>query len=357
VTIPGSTPTAILAVDGGNSKTDVVLLAADGRLLAAVHGPSVSHQTISPLVVSGALPLQAGVDEGQRVLARLVGQAAGQAGLPPDCRPVADLGVFCLAGADFPSDLQLLRRGLGRSGFASQNVVLNDAFAGLRAGTTHNWGVVVIMGRGVNVAGLAPDGRMAIHAPGDHSSGDYGGGLDTGTNALAAAVRALDWRGPRTALERLVPAHFGLRRPLHVTKAIYEGRIPPSRLHELAPVVFRAAGEGDAVARGIVDWLADEAAALARSAIRALRLSRLDVEVVLSGGIFRNKDEAFHERIRAGILATAPRARVVALTAPPVVGAALLGLDRLEIADREAAEQRLRATLTHERLGGHEAPR
>ena len=37
---------AILAVDGGNSKTDVALVAADGRLLAAVRGPSTSHQAV-----------------------------------------------------------------------------------------------------------------------------------------------------------------------------------------------------------------------------------------------------------------------------------------------------------------------
>ena len=37
---------AVLAVDGGNSKADVVLVAADGRLLARVVGPTVSHQAV-----------------------------------------------------------------------------------------------------------------------------------------------------------------------------------------------------------------------------------------------------------------------------------------------------------------------
>ena len=34
----------ILAVDGGNSKTDLALVATDGRLLAATRGPTTSHQ-------------------------------------------------------------------------------------------------------------------------------------------------------------------------------------------------------------------------------------------------------------------------------------------------------------------------
>src|SRR5439155_11524745 len=183
---------------------------------------------------------------------------------------------------------------------------------------TRGWGVVVVMGRGVNVGPIAPDGRRLIHAPGDHTSGDWGGGHEAGVRALSAAVRARDGRGPRTSLERLVPAQYGLSRPLALTRAIYERRIADERLDELAPVVFDAATAGDGVARAIVDWLADEAVLLALSAIRGLRLSRLEPEVVLSGGVFRATDRAFHDRVRAGIQKIAPRATVIPLTAPPV---------------------------------------
>ena len=58
---------------------------------------------------------------------------------------------------------------------------------------------------------------------------------------------------------------------------------------------------------------------------------------------------AFLEQIRAGIVGIAPAARLTQLTAPPVVGAALLGLDRLGAGP--GAAERLRATLTHGRLG------
>jgi len=326
-------PAAVLAVDGGNSKTDVALLDGTGRLLAAVRGPTSSHQAV-------------GLEPGLRVLARLVGEAARRAGLPPEARPIAGQGVYCLAGADFPSDLRLLRRGLQGARLATADLVRNDGFAGLRAGTSREWGVAVIMGRGVNVAGVAPDGRTLIHAPGDHTSGDWGGGGEVGERALSAAVRARDGRGQRTILERLVPRHFGLSRPLEVTRAIYMGRISERRLDELPPIVFDAAAGGDGVAIGIVEWLAGEAVGLARSAIRQLHLSRLDVEVVLSGGIFRTRYGAFHERIRTGIRAIAPRAKVIRLEAPPVLGAALLGLDIVAPRD-SAASDRARLSLTY----------
>jgi N-acetylglucosamine kinase-like BadF-type ATPase len=331
-------PAAVLAVDGGNSKTDVALVDESGHLLAALRGPTTSHQAI-------------GVDRGMAELDRLAREAARQAG-GSGVGPVAELGVYCLAGADFPSDLRLLRKALERTGATRSSVVLNDGFAGLRAGSAKGWGVAVIMGHGVNVAGIAPDGRSLIHAPGDPTSGDWGGGGAAGVRGLSAAVRARDGRGPRTRLERTVPGYFGLSRPLDLTRAIYEGRIDEDRLDELAPVVFDAASSGDAVARGIVDWLAEEAVLIAHSAIRKLRLGRLDVDVVLSGGVFRTRDAAFHERIRTGILAFAPGARIEPLRAPPVLGAALLALDRVRVPDRAAAEERLRRELTYERLAG-----
>jgi N-acetylglucosamine kinase-like BadF-type ATPase len=179
-------------------------------------------------------------------------------------------------------------------------------------------------------------------------SGDWGGGHDIGTDALWFAIRSEDGRGQKTALQRAVPGSFGFTRPRQVLEAIYFGRLDQDRLVELPPMVFRLAAGGDAVAQGIVDRQADEVVAMATAAIRRLRMTKLDVEVVLGGGIFRADDDRFFGRIEQGIRATAPAAKILVLTAPPVIGAALMGLDRLEAPP--AAGRRLRRGLTHERL-------
>ena len=59
------TAPAVLAVDGGNSKVDVALVAADGTLLGAVRGPTISHQATS-------------LDGGRRRAARRGSCAAGR---------------------------------------------------------------------------------------------------------------------------------------------------------------------------------------------------------------------------------------------------------------------------------------
>lgn len=334
---------AVLAVDGGNSKTDVALVSADGRLLAAVHGPTTSHQQVG--LATGAAGLGDLVDRAAAE-ARAGGVAAstGTAG----GRPVADLAVYGLAGADFPSDVRQLRGAFARAGFAASDVVVNDTFIALRAGTRRPWGVALICGQGVNACAVAPDGRSARFDGVGEASGDWGGGGGIGSAAVAAAVRGRDGRGERTSLERLVPAHFGLPSPGALTKALYFERLSERRLSELSPVVFGAAGDGDAVARAIVDRLADELVGMARALIRRLRLTKMDPEVVLAGGVFGTDDAAFHARIEHGVRLVAPAASLVRLTAPPVLGAALLGLDRLSPSGATPAdvESRLRAELS-----------
>ena len=73
----------ILAVDGGNSKTDVALVATNGELRSAIRGSTVSHQAV-------------GLEEGLKRLGGLVDRATRAAGISD--RP--DLGVYGLAGAD-----------------------------------------------------------------------------------------------------------------------------------------------------------------------------------------------------------------------------------------------------------------
>jgi N-acetylglucosamine kinase-like BadF-type ATPase len=348
--MPGMTSPAVVAVDGGNSKADVALVAADGTLLAAVHGPTISHQ-------------QVGLAQGMANLRRLVDRAVSGAGLASEpalgagssvaaaagsvVPTVASLGVYCLAGADYPTDVRLLARGIEDLGLAGETVVLNDTFGALRAGTHRPWGVALICGRGINACAVAPNGRSARFDAVGGYSGDWGGGMGVGNAGLAAAVRGRDGRGPRTSLERLVPEHFGLRSPAALTRALYDERIEDTRLNEVAPIVFDAATDGDAVARSIVDRLADELVAMGRALIRRLHMTRLDPEVVLAGGVFRATDRAFYERLDAGIAAVAPKARTVRLAAPPVLGAALLGLDRLSPsgAAPQPADVRLRAAL------------
>jgi N-acetylglucosamine kinase-like BadF-type ATPase len=332
---------AFLAVDAGGSKIDAALVRRDGTLLGATRIRGGSHDGTGG---EAHLELVVAAAEAARRTARL-----GDGHLP-----VADLGVYCQAGADLPTDERRIRRWLRHRGLTADEIVRNDTFAVLRAGTDRTWGVAVVCGYGTNCSGVAPDGRrFRLPALGE-ISGDWGGGADIGRAALWHAVRAEDGRGDPTELRRLVPDHFGLRRPRQVVERIYGGGIDALRLVELAPVVFSTAASGDPVSRAIVDRQADEVVAMAGAAIRRLRLRNLDPEVVLGGSVFRARDPRFFGRIEQGIVSIAPAARVSILAAPPVLGAVLLGMDR--VGARPSAYRRIRAALTERRLSADTRP-
>jgi N-acetylglucosamine kinase-like BadF-type ATPase len=329
----------VLAVDGGNSKTDVALVDAAGRVLGAARGPGASHHRL-------------GVPAAMDALEALIGAAGADAGVPAGRRPLAEVGVWCLAGLDFPADDQAVGPAVTGRRWAAQALLHNDVFAVLRAGSARAWGVGVVVGAGMNCVGVAPDGREVRFPAIGELSGDWGGGRDVGVAAVGAALRGEDGRGPATTLTREVPAWFGLGSALEVVEALFFGRIDRERVLELVPLVFAQAEAGDPVADGIVARQVAEVVAMAGAAIGRLGLAGLDVEVVCGGGLFSRDAPAFGERIRAELAGLAPAARLTQLTAPPVVGAALLGLDRLGAPP--GAAERLRATLTHERLA---APR
>jgi N-acetylglucosamine kinase-like BadF-type ATPase len=322
----------VLAVDGGNSKTDVALVREDGEVLAAVRGAVSSPHHIGLQACVAALQE---LYESALALAGLDGARDG---------PIADVGQLLLAGLDFPAEEEQLRAAVAPRAWARRLIVGNDTFAVLRTGTERHWGVAVVCGAGINCVGVAPDGRHARFPALGAITGDWGGGYDLGLAALSAAARGQDGRGPRTRLESSVPAHFGLDSPAALGEAIHRGRIPLRRVVELAPVVFAEAGD-DAVAAALVQRLVDEIVTFARVALARLGLTHEPAEVVLGGGLLQHADGPLLEAIRAGLREVGPELVVRPTAAPAVAGAALLGLD--ELGTGPEAQARARAQLAH----------
>jgi N-acetylglucosamine kinase-like BadF-type ATPase len=314
--------TIVLAVDGGGYKTDLALVQDDGALLAFLRGPPSSPHSI-------------GVDGCLELLERLIGEALDGAGR--DSAPVADVGQVLMAGVDFPREQEELQAAVSSRGWAGRTTVANDTFAILRAGTDRGWGVALVCGAGINCVGVGPDGRHVRYPALGAITGDWGGGFDVGLAGLSAAARSADGRGPKTALEDEVPKHFGLETPMQVAEAMHLDGLDRQRIGELAPLVLGAA-RADDVASGIAERLASEVIAFVRVTLERLELTGERVDVVLGGGLFQNNGGWLVERVARGLASVAPHASVQLVDAPPVVGAALLGLDELD-APRQAKER------------------
>jgi N-acetylglucosamine kinase-like BadF-type ATPase len=306
---------AVLAFDGGSTKTDAVLVTRSGAVLGRARvGPS-NHQLVG---LEGTVEALTGAFAAVTADARMAGAPF----------PLCPTAVYCLAGIDLPVDEEKLAPAIGALGWSERVILRNDTFAVSRAGTTSSWGVGVVCGTGMNCAAVGPDGRSVRFPALAELSGDLApGGAWLGLRALGLALRAGDGRGAATTLRERVPAQLGTPDAEAALTGIYTGTIPYARLFELARVLLDAAAEGDAPAREAADMLADEIVAFVRAAVVRLDLHDEAVEIVLGGGIFETTDTAFHTRVAAGVRAAAPRAVLVRLDAPPVLGAALIGLD------------------------------
>ncbi|MCX5153015.1 ATPase [Streptomyces sp. NBC_00291] len=326
-------PAAVLAVDAGNSKTDVALIAADGTVLGT--GRSGGFQ-----------PPRVGVEPAVDVLARAVAEAVEAAGLPRP-RPGAPYAAqvsACLANADLPVEERRLADAIGARGWGAATEVRNDTFAILRAGLADSGparGVAVVCGAGINCVGMLPDGRTARFPAVGRISGDWGGGAGLAEEAVWWAARAEDGRGGPTELARALPGHFGLGSMYELIEALHLGGAPQRRTHELVPVLFAVAAEGDPVAAAIVDRQADEVVAMASVALGRLDLLGEATPVVLGGSVLAAGHPRLNGRVEAGLAERAPLARMSVIVAPPVLGAGLLGLDALDAP--AGAREKLRA--------------
>jgi N-acetylglucosamine kinase-like BadF-type ATPase len=321
-----------LAADGGNSKTDVVLGDATGRVLAFVQGGTSSPHNIG---VTGTVT----------VLDDLIRSAHAEAGIPFGT-PISAIAVY-LAGADLPIEVARLAEAVSAAAWAKLSLVDNDCFAMLRAGTAAPDAVVVVCGAGNNCAGRTADGRTARFPALGPISGDWGGGHDLAEFALRYAARGEDGRGHPTALSAAVAGYFGYSSVEAVSIALHFGDLPMERIRELTPLLFEVAAAGDEVAEALVARQAREIVGQHR--VAATRLALLDKphDLVLGGGVLQARHPQLHNQIVAGTRAQAPLVEIRVLDAPPVSGAALLALDAL--GTTPAAEPLLRAEIRHHR--------
>ena len=309
----------VIGIDGGGTKTACEIARLDGAPLGQATGGPSNYQTIGREATRGVL--------GQVISAAV--RAAGRAhGL--------DVQALCLAmaGVDRPADraaVTEIATALTHDGSLGVHwapdvriAIENDAVASLVGGAGRMLGVVVVAGTGSIAFGMNASGERRRAGGWGHLLGDEGSGYAIGLAGLRAVARAHDGRAPATALTDLVLAALHLASPTDLIGLAY-GRWGVPDVAAIAPLVFRAEADGDAVAAEIVEAAAAELALAGSAVIRGLCLEQEAFDVLTSGGAWQGST-----RLRAGFAAAvataAPRARVTAPREPPVRGAVLLAL-------------------------------
>lgn len=229
-----------VAVDGGGSKTAMVAVDKTGAVVAR-HETSTSNAAVIGHDAAGAT-LRAGLES---VLSTLPGVTEFAS------------GWFGLSGSDRPEDHVRLRP------FVEPLVrsvrMTNDAELVLGA-LTGGIGVAAVSGTGSIAFGRNASGERARAGGWGHVFGDEGSGYDLSRRMLDAFARSVDGRGPETVLVERLMAHLNLAEPFQLIAWVYNPATTKRDLAALSTMVVEAAGDGDDVARNIIQLSAIELA-------------------------------------------------------------------------------------------------
>lgn len=301
----------LIGVDGGTTKTIALVADEHGQILGSARG-------------SGSNWTGEDVETPMAIVIHTVQVALSHAGLRGED---ITLGVFSLAGADWPEDHTRREAVLSKAAIARQVIVKNDSFGGLRAGVSRPYGMVIAAGTGFNAAVIAPDGRE--WAFGYYQT--YGGAQTIAIEAFTAVLRAEDGRDGPTLLTELVLNKLNFPTVEAMLRASALQKIEAGAFLSLCPCVFDAALAGDSAAEQILlrqgRGLAEYAAAL----VRRFGMRDLEFEVVLAGSVFKGRGPLLIDTISQEVQRAAPRAVIVRPQFEPVVGSLLMAYDAVQL--------------------------
>ena len=184
-------------------------------------------------------------------------------------------------------------------------------------------GVVLVVGTGSAALGRDEKGRRRQAGGWGWFIDDPGSGYWLGYQAMRAAARSCDGRGPMTVLEERVRTFLRIATLHEMPNIIYNPHFSRERVAELAPIVFEAAEAGDSCADAILKDGFEELALMVATVARELEMERPTVAAV--GGI-THRGVSFENRMSEALHAQMPFANIVHAKATPVVGSVILAM-------------------------------
>jgi N-acetylglucosamine kinase-like BadF-type ATPase len=232
---------------------------------------------------------------------------------------------FGVAGYDFPSDRAAHIQAVASLGLDCPVEVVNDGWNGLFAASTHGIGVNVTAGSGVNCRGRGQNGQEGRVVGNGTDFGEYGGAIEIVSRAAQLVNYAWIKRIQPTKLTSIFLEGTGAKDEMDLMEGLsnHDYHLFPY----LAIQIVEAAHTGDQAALEVIRWSGEELGWLAISVARQIEMENEELEIIQSGSIFE-AGEIITEPMRKRILEYCPKAKLIRLDGPPVVGPVVLGMEQ-----------------------------
>lgn len=286
-------------VDGGGTKTAIVVVDSNGREVVREHATTSNSAVI-------------GHDSAAETLCNLVASASRSAGIN---LPLS--GLWCgLSGSDRPEDQAKLRPKLEH--LALELRLTNDAELAMGA-LPNATGIVLVSGTGSIAFGRNSLGKRHRASGWGHIFGDYGSGYDVARKGLYQFSAYIDGYGPATTLVERFIEHFELPEPHSLINRIYDPSMTKGDIAHLSRIVVTEAEAGDAVSIGILKQVADDLAVYADAVARELQLGP-EIHLALVGGMLTHVEQ-FRDHVLARLQNTYIIRETQLVTDPALTGA------------------------------------
>lgn len=254
-------------VDGGGTKTAIVLVNADGEEIAR------DTTTTSNAAVIGH-------DQAGNVLREIIQSTAARTGTTGKLT-----AVWCgLSGSDRPEDHAALRPRL--DDLTDDLRMTNDAELAI-GGLPNRVGVALVSGTGSIAFGRNIDGKRTRAGGWGHIFSDEGSGYDVARQALRAFAASVDGFGPATSLVNRLMEYYQIKDPFTIINRVYDPSTTKGDIARLSTIVVDEATRGDAVAQDILDTSARDLARYADAVGRRLAIAP-ELHLATVGGMLNN---------------------------------------------------------------------
>lgn len=262
VELPHGKREVMIAVDGGGTKTEILLFTVDGEISRAVFG------ACNPNVV--------GIGSACEVLCKGIDTL-----LAEDMRLTA---VYCgIAGAGVNENASLIQAHLRRRYPSAKVRVESDLKNAVGLADDPDNCIAVIMGTGSSVL-ASVDGRIFRVGGWGYIFDGAGSGYDIGREVIKRTLAYEDGIGERSCVVSLCQKRLGSAAYPQIA-GIYERGV--DYIASFASIAFEAARQGDTVALGIIKESTDRICALVKHAVESASGTP---SVIFTGGLCASGD-------------------------------------------------------------------
>jgi len=302
-----------LGVDGGGTKTKVVLINRDLDVIIQKEFPA------SNLIYTEAGPVLKEIIK----LAREISKGFALKGI--------GLGI---AGIDSEQDRNRIYQQMKNSFPDLQIEVVNDGIVSLIGALNKKPGILVNAGTGSIATGLSKDGRIIRSGGWDYLLGDEGSGYWVGITLIRMAIKDYDRGVKDSRLIRTVTDYFQVSSLEEIMAIIYNQQQKKDYIARLALRAAELAREGDFRAREIFNQVGKE---LGRLIYWVYSRGNFDTPVSLtySGSVFKSFD-LFRESLFNYLDQKELKYNWLEPRYSPEIGAGMLVMNQLDYSDRSS---------------------